>query len=244
MIDLFLFYWWIPLIYLGLGFILIGGCFLPIWNKIVDKFDEKELTERGYLRLCKFCIITGIILLGLSWYIIAMRNVYGMHPFIFATFMLQPFGQALFIFGFFIEHRRLRTGTMGVYFLIILYSCLGMIVIHDIFWCARRTDWYTHSFPAGEDLLLYAVLTGGPYDYLIFGEVMVLQLVLLVGAAIALLYVLEKRLKKNPDDFSIQKIQSDVKPSIPSSSHSKIIIPLLIFYVALFGFAISVDIID
>ena len=81
-----------------------------------------------------------------------------------------------------------------IYFLIILYSCLGIIVIHDVLWCARRTGWYTHGWPAGEDLLLYAILTGGPYDYLIFGEVMVLQLILLVGAGLALLYALSTRI--------------------------------------------------
>ena len=241
MFKLFFYYWWIPLIYLGLGLILIGGCFLPIWNRAMDKFDKIRISEKGYRRLMKFSITSGIILLAISWYIIVMRNIYGMHPFIFATFMLQPIGQTLVIFGFFMYGRSLRFGTLGAYFLVILYSCLGMIVIHDIFWCARRTDWYTHSWEAGEDLILYVTLTGAPYDYLIFGESMMLQLILLVGAAFALLYVLERRLKKNPDDFLI----TDKTASQQKKSKMKIFfIPLLIFYLSLFGFAISVDIID
>ncbi len=231
MIDLFLYYWWIPLIYLGLGLILIGGCFFPIWNKLMDKLDGKIISDKDYLRLKRFLLVTGIFLLGLSWYLIMMRKIVGMHPFIIGTFMIQPFGQSLFILSFLMQGKKLRTGTLIGYFLVILYACLGMIVIHDLFWCARRTDWYTHSWPAGDDLILYAVLTGGPYDYLIFGEVMVLQLILLVGASISVLYVLEKRLKKTPDDFN------------PSSLRQNIF-ALLLFYLALFGFAISVDIID
>ncbi|MHA1148099.1 MAG: hypothetical protein ACTSR8_07610 [Promethearchaeota archaeon] len=247
MVDLFVYYWWIPLIYLGLGFILIGGCFFPIWNRYMNKFDNKHISDKGYMRLTQLFIIAGGVLLGVSWYIILMRNIYGMHPFIIATFMVQPLGQTLLVFGYFIKDRTLRTGTLGAYFLVILYACMGMIVIHDIFWCARRTDWYTHSWPAGEDLVLYATLTGGAYDYLIFGEAMVLQLILLVGASIALLYVLEKRLRVNPDNFRVQKLLSKEIPHLKSKSKSKIriiYVPLLIFFIALFGFAISVDIID
>lgn len=247
MVDLFVYYWWIPFIYLGLGLILIGGCFFPIWNNYMDKFDLKEISDKGYMRLTKMCIFSGAVLLGVSWYIIMMRNIYGMHPFIIATFMVQPLGQTLFIFGYFLNHRRLRMGTLGAYFLVILYACLGMIVIHDIFWCARRTNWYTHSWPAGEDLELYATITGGAYDYLIFGEAMVLQLLLLVGASITLLYVLEKRLARKPDNFNPHKFFSLENPPISTFSTSKfrqVYIPLFVFFMALFGFAISVDIID
>ena len=231
MIDLFLYYWWIPLIYLGLGMVLIGGCFLPIWNKTMDKLDAKEISNKGYIRLRYILLVVGIILLGVSWYLIIMRKIVGMHPFIIGTFMIQPLGQSLFILSFFMQGKKLRTGTLIAYFLVILYACLGMIVVHDILCCARRTDWYTHSYAAGDDLLLYAILTGGPYDYLIFGEVMVLQLILLVGASISVLYALEKRLKQKPDAFV-------------NSSRKRNLLALVIFYFTLFLFAIGVDIID
>ena len=107
MIDLFLYYRWIPLMYFGFGIILIGGCFFPIWNKLIDRVDAKEISENGYLRLRQFLLVVGVFLLGLSWYFIMMRKIVGMHPFIIGTFMLQPFGQSLFILSFFMRDKKL-----------------------------------------------------------------------------------------------------------------------------------------
>jgi hypothetical protein len=247
MIDLFVQTPWIPLIYLFLGIFLIGGPFFPIWNRYMDKADAIKLSDSSYIRLNKICRVSGLVLLGVSWYVIVTRKFYGMHIFIAATFMIQPAGLGLLVFGVFTTHRRLRIGTMIAYLLVALYSCWGMIVIHDIFWCARRTDWYTHSWSAGEDLLAFCTFFFAPYDYLIFGEAMMLQLILLVGAAISLLYALRKRLKKIPENFDVQEVLSEELPQYSSKSNSylkKTIIPLLLFYATLFFFAVSVDIID
>ncbi|MHA1732024.1 MAG: hypothetical protein ACTSU5_08765 [Promethearchaeota archaeon] len=227
--------WWIPLVYVALGLVLVGGPHTARWRRLVEKVDGVRVPPAWRGKLSNMATRAGLAGLGASWFLVVVRNWVGMHPFIFGTFFLQETALGFLAWGAWLRARESGRGaTPGVaigHLLVFLYAGYGVIVVHDILWCARRTAWYTRPAPAGPDLWLFCTLFRAPYDYQVFGEAMVLQLALMVGASLSLF-------------AALRKYQARGAGGPGGTGGGGVLAPLLLAFAALACFALATDLVD
>jgi len=72
---------------------------------------------------------------------------------------------------------------------LIAFICLGFAAtnLHDVVWCYVKTEGYSIAVPGGHDLDIWSAVYHLPSDYITFGAVMFIQMIIFLGVAFYIL---------------------------------------------------------
>lgn len=208
-------------IYIILGLILcVPPLIMPQWKSLVQSLNKRELLKKKRLSIILFCLgmaisIISIIFMTMHAYYLLnleyasydveyiMFNLYTLFSFNLLPLALALIGTASYIK--FSSNPKLG----NVLIILIALFALGLAgsYLHDVLYCATRTELYTLEVNAGYDLDWWLnLLQVESKDYRVFGFYMnVLTIILIIFSSI-LLWRFSSIMKEEDYNIKIKKI--------------------------------------
>ena len=209
------------LIYIIVGLILcIPPLIMPQWKSLVQSLNKRELSNKKHISIILICLglaisIISIIFMTLHAYYLLnvvytsyeveyiMFNLYTIF-----SFNLLPLALALIGTASYIKYSsNPKLGNVSILLIALFALGLAGSYLHDVLYCATRTELYTLEVNASYDLVWWLnLLRVESKDYRVFGFYMnVLTIILIIFASI-LLWRFSSNMKEENCNINKKKI--------------------------------------